>query len=106
VDFLRQYFRRVKTPDDLIENRMFAYTNDNVDKLNATIRKHLYKTTEPFILDEVIVMQEPLVQEMRLNGQIFTEIVYNNNEKIRVLEIIPRREVIKAEKCDEKIELE
>lgn len=81
VDFLRQYFRRVKTPDDLIENRMFAYTNDNVDKLNATIRKHLYKTTEPFILDEVIVMQEPLVQEMRLNGQIFTEIVYNNNEK-------------------------
>ena len=106
VDFLRQYFRRVKTPDDLIENRMFAYTNDNVDKLNATIRKHLYKTTEPFILDEVIVMQEPLVQEMRLNGQIYTEIVYNNNEKIRVLDIVPRREVIKAEKCDEKIEIE
>lgn len=104
--FLRRYFERVKTPEDLMENRMFAYTNSNVDKLNAVIRKHLYKTTEPFVLDEVIVMQEPLVQEMRQAGQTFTEILYNNNEKIRVLEITQRTEVIKAEKCDEKISID
>lgn len=106
TDLLRAYFSRVKTPDDLMENRMFAYTNDNVDKLNQVIRKHLYKTTDPFVLDEVIVMQEPLVQEMRLNGQTFTEIIYNNNEQIRVLEIVPRTEVIKAERCDEKISID
>lgn len=105
-EFLRRYFSRVKTPEDLMENRMFAYTNNNVDKLNAVIRKNLYKTTEPFILDEVIVMQEPLVQEMRMAGQTFTEIIYNNNEQIRVLEIIPRTEILKAEKCDQKISLD
>lgn len=99
-DFLRRYFSRVKTPDDLNNNRMFAYTNANVDKLNAVIRKHLYKTDQPFIVGEVVVMQEPLVTEGRVNGVSFVEVIYNNNEQIKILEIIPRSDTIKADRCD------
>ncbi|UQJ95804.1 DNA helicase [Klebsiella phage CPRSB] len=99
-DFLRRYFSRVKTPDDLNNNRMFAYTNANVDKLNAVIRKHLYKTDQPFIVGEVVVMQEPLVTEGRVNGVSFVEVIYNNNEQIKILEIIPRSDTIKADRCE------
>ncbi|WP_459566875.1 SH3 domain-containing protein, partial [Enterobacter hormaechei] len=74
--------------------------NANVDKLNAVIRKHLYKTDQPFIVGEVVVMQEPLVTEGRVNGVSFVEVIYNNNEQIKILEIIPRSDTIKADRCD------
>lgn len=99
--FLLNYFSKVKTPDDLFQNRMFAYTNENVDKLNSTIRKYLYKTEEPFIVDEVIVMQEPLIAEMYMDGKKFTEIIYNNNEQIQIDQIIPRTETIRVKMCDQ-----
>lgn len=104
-DFLRAYFQHVKTPDDLMENRMFAYTNENVDKLNAVIRKHLLKTTDPFIVGEIIVMQEPLVQEGTLNGVSFVEILYNNNERIIIEEIQERTDPLFAKGCDQKSEI-
>ena len=104
--FLIDYFKRVKTPEDFKNIRMFGYTNDTVDKLNAIIRKHIYKTEEPFVVDEIIVMQEPLVQEQNIGGQKFTEIIYNNNEWIRVLDIIPRKETLRAVQCNDTIEIE
>lgn len=104
-DFLRAYFQHVKTPDDLMENRMFAYTNENVDKLNAVIRKHLLKTTDPFVVGEIIVMQEPLVQEGTLNGVSFVEILYNNNERIIIEEIQERTDPLFAKGCDQKSEI-
>ncbi|QFR55893.1 DNA helicase [Yersinia phage JC221] len=105
-DFLTRYFQLVKKPDDLHNVRMFAYMNENVDKLNSTIRKYLYKTTEPFIVDEVIVMQEPLVEELRMGGQTFTEIVYNNNEQIRIERITPRSDTYTALKCNESVTID
>lgn len=105
-DFLRRYFELVKTPDDLENVRMFAYMNDNVDKLNATIRKYLYKTTEPFIVGEVVVMQEPLVQEMIIDGKKFTDIIFNNNENVRIDRIVHRTETIKAARCTDSVTID
>lgn len=104
--FLMQYFRTVKTPDDLFENRMFAYTNENVDKLNDVIRRNLYKTQDPFIVNEIIVMQEPLVEEATIGGVKFTEIIYNNNEQIRVDRITKRTEKLRAKMCDQTVDID
>ncbi|QDH49166.1 DNA helicase [Pantoea phage Phynn] len=106
TSLLRRYFTVVKSVDDLAENRMFAYTNDNVDKLNAVIRKHLYKTTEPFMKDEIIVMQEPLVSEAMIGGVKFTEIILNNNEQVKIIDIIPRHEKIRAKMMTDTLELD
>lgn len=84
ANFLKKYFSIVKTPDDLFENRMLAFTNKSVDNLNRVIRKHLYKTEVPFIKDEVLVMQEPLIKTHTFEGKKFTETIFNNGELIRV----------------------
>lgn len=106
TSLLRRYFGTVKSADDLQENRMFAYTNDNVDKLNSVIRKNLYKTQEPFMKDEVIVMQEPLVVELNVGGVKFTEIILNNNEQVRIVDIIPRKESIRVKMCDRPLDID
>lgn len=105
-DYLRQYFKMVKTPEDLQNIRMFAYTNENVDKLNAIIRKHLYKTEEPFIEGEVVVMQEPLVNEVTVGGVTFTDVIFNNNEQVRVERITRRTDTFTVPKCDESLTID
>lgn len=84
-DFMINYFDIVKSPDDLYNNRMCAYTNKSVDTLNSIIRKKLYKATDPFIVGEVLVMQEPLTTELKLDGKTFYEIIFNNGQLVRVI---------------------
>ena len=84
ANFLNKFFEIVKTPDDLFENRMFAFTNKSIDNLNKIIRKRLYNTDEPFIVGEVIVMQEPLVRTHQFEGKKFTEVMLNNGELVRI----------------------
>lgn len=87
---MRHYFSVVKTPEDLLNNRFAAFTNASVDKLNQIIRKHLYKTTEPFIKDEVVVMQEPLLKTVKYQGQKITEILFNNGQFVKVKEVVQK----------------
>lgn len=103
--FLTKYFEMVKTPEDLLKNRMCAYTNSSVDKLNKLIRKRIYKTDDPFVVDEIVVMQEPLVSETIVGGQKFTEVIFNNNERVQIIEIAERTEVLKCKAVDHSVEL-
>lgn len=84
--FMQKYFEIVKTPQDLMENRMLAYTNSSVTTLNKIIRKRIYGTDEPFVNDEVLVMQEPVMKTHSFEGKSFTEIVYNNGELVRIID--------------------
>ncbi|UTY64256.1 AAA family ATPase [Enterobacter phage Entb_45] len=83
-DFMMQYFQVVKSPEDLFETRMLAFTNKSVEKLNNIIRRKLYETETPFINNEVIVMQEPFIKELEFDGKKFSEIVFNNGEMVRI----------------------
>ncbi|QPI17975.1 DNA helicase [Pectobacterium phage POP12] len=103
--FMTSYLSEVKTPDDLIETRMLAYTNDNVDKLNAVIRKHVYKTTEHFVLGEIVVMQEPLVSEQTFQGTKFVEVIFNNGEQVRINQITKRNETLRAAGVSDSLDL-
>lgn len=82
--FLTHYFKTVKTRDDIFENRILAFTNKSVDQLNKIVRKNMYNTTEAFIKDEIIVMQEPLMVSLKFEGKTFKEIIFNNGEQLRV----------------------
>lgn len=84
-DFMLNYFEIVKAPEDLFENRMLAFTNKSVDKLNAIIRRRLYETDKPFIVGEIVVMQEPLIKELQYDGKKFSEILFNNGQNVRIL---------------------
>ncbi|WDS61560.1 DNA helicase [Cronobacter phage vB_Cdu_VP8] len=81
------YFDLVKTPEDLLANRWMAYTNKSVDMLNRYIRRKVYKTDKPFIHDEVIVMQEPYMVELKLGAETFKEVIFSNGEQLRILQI-------------------
>lgn len=85
ASFMQKYFEIVKTPEDLLETRMLAYTNASVDSLNKIIRKRIYGTDEPFINGEILVMQEPLIRQHTFNGQKITEVKFNNGELVEVL---------------------
>lgn len=87
-DFMMNYFDIVKAPEDLYENRMLAYTNKSVDKLNGIIRRKLYETETPFIKNEVIVMQEPHIKELEFDGKKFAEIVFNNGQLVRIKDAV------------------
>lgn len=95
-NFMMQYFDIVRTPEDMFENRMYAYTNKSVDTLNSIIRRKIYKTEEPFIVGEVLVMQEPFMREMKFEGKKFTEIIFNNGQQIRVLNATQTSTFLKA----------
>ncbi|WWS24586.1 hypothetical protein vBKpnAMK4_00393 [Klebsiella phage vB_Kpn_AM_K4] len=82
------YFNLVKTPEDLFENRMLAFTNKSVDKLNEIIRRRIYETERPFVVGEIVVMQEPLTKELKFEGKKFSEILFNNGQFVRILDAV------------------
>lgn len=84
--FFQKYFSIVKTPEDLFETRMLAYTNKSVDNLNKIIRKKIYETTDDFINNEVVVMQEPLIKSVQYEGKTFSEVIFNNGEYVKVID--------------------
>lgn len=98
--FMASYFDVVKSPDDLFETRMFAYTNDSVDTLNSIIRKRLYSTEEPFIEGEIVVMQEPLINEITFEGKRYQEIIFNNGELIEIKSIKKHSKQLKCQNVD------
>lgn len=95
-DYMMDYFEIVKSPEDLFENRMMAFTNKSVDKLNSIIRRKLYQTEDDFIVGEVVVMQEPLMKTFKLDGKKFTELLFNNGQCVRILDAIKTSTFVKA----------
>lgn len=95
-DYMMKYFDVVKDADMLLENRMYAYTNKSVDKLNGIIRRKLYETDQPFIAGEILVMQEPLMKELKFEGKTFTEVIYNNGQLVKVRMATPNTVFLSA----------
>lgn len=85
-DFMVNYFSIVKSLDDLFENRVMAFTNKSVDKLNSIIRKKIFETDKDFIVGEIIVMQEPLIKTYKIDGKPVSEIIFNNGQLVRIIE--------------------
>lgn len=77
--FIDKYLSIVKTPEDAIENRIIAYTNNKVNELNSIIRKHIYKTDLQIIEGEFLVLQQAVVK-----GEAA---IFNNGEILKVLEV-------------------
>lgn len=84
-DFMMKYFEIVKDPEDMFENKMFAFTNKSVDKLNSIIRRRILETEDAFIKGEVIVMQEPLIKELEFEGKRFNDLKFNNGQYVRIV---------------------
>lgn len=100
-EFMTRYFEAVKTPEDLLENRILAYTNKSVEKLNEIVRKRVYNTDEPVIVDEILVTQEPLIEYLRdERGKKIPNVIFNNGEMIRVKEVIPREFTLRCTGVD------
>ena len=90
--FMKEYFNRVKTPEDLLKHKMMAYTNEVVDTFNGLIRQKVYNTTEPVVEGELLVMQEPVYHSLEFEGKKITELKFHNGETVKVLEIVGGRE--------------
>ncbi|ADM79886.1 Dda DNA helicase [Aeromonas phage phiAS5] len=85
ANLMKVYLSKVKTPEDLLNYRMLAYTNEVVNSFNRVIRKQVYQTTEPFIDSEYLVMQEPVIRETDVGGETFTETLLNNGETVKII---------------------
>lgn len=94
--YMMNYFNVVKTPEDLFENRMMAFTNKSVDKLNSIIRRKLLETEKPFVKDEVIVLQEPFTKTYKLDGKNMTEMLFNNGQFVRIRDAVETSTFVKA----------
>lgn len=103
--FLDNYFKIVKDADDLFETRGFAYTNKSVNKFNEIVRKILYKTEYPFIKDEVLVMQAPLINSVKYEGKSYQEIIFNNGELCRVIDVQETNKVLRCRGTDFKLDV-
>lgn len=80
---LDTYLSKVNSPEDLLDYRILAYTNDCVDTFNGIIREHVYNTTEPFIPGEYLVTQMPV---MVSNGK-YPVCVIENGEVVKILDV-------------------
>lgn len=87
---LNALFKKLTCPEDLMNYRAFAFTNNIVNKINTEIRKHVYNATEPFVDGEFLVMQEP-VMEGEGKNQIA---VITNGEIVRIKEGSIQRKTI------------
>lgn len=78
-DFIRKYLDIVKNPEDALKNRIVAYTNYVVDCFNEVIRKNVYNTNEQFVIGELLVLQQALIQN--------DTTIFSNGEIVKVLDI-------------------
>lgn len=76
--------KKVKCPEDLLNYRLLAYTNNVVDRMNAVVRRHVYNTSEPFVDNEYLVMQQPVTKEEEVDGTMCTVVVLNNGEIVKI----------------------
>jgi ATP-dependent exoDNAse (exonuclease V) alpha subunit len=77
------YLSKIKTPEDLMDYRILAYTNDCVDYFNDLILKEVYKTNDPYVAGEYLVTQQPVMQTV---GK-FPECIIDNGEVVKILEV-------------------
>lgn len=82
--YFKLFFNKVRKPDDLLDYRMLSYTNEIVDKCGNAIRSEIYKTCEPFIEGEYLVMQSPVVKKEKYKGIDITETVFHNGQIVQI----------------------
>lgn len=82
--FFEQYFKIVKTLDDCHKTKIMCYTNKNVQKLNEIVRKNILKTDDPYVKDEILILQEPVSKTYTYNGKELSETIFNNGEAIKI----------------------
>ena len=82
--FFERYFKIVKTLDDCSSTKIMCYTNKNVQKLNQIVRKNLLKTEDPYVKDEILILQEPVSKTYTYNGKELSETIFNNGEAIKI----------------------
>lgn len=95
-EFFGHYFEKVKTKEDMLNNRILAFTNDSVDKINDFVHKRIFKTDEPFVVGEYLVIQEPLSKDVRIGRKTLKEIIYNNGTILKVLGITKHQQQFTA----------
>ncbi|AIA64849.1 Dda-like helicase [Cronobacter phage S13] len=89
--YFKLFFTKVKQPDDLLNFRMLAFTNDIVDKCNTAIRSEIYKTEEPYVPGEYLVLQQPVVIKEKYKGIEVVETLFNNGQIVQIEDL--RKEV-------------
>lgn len=104
--FLRSYFDFVKTPEDFFENRLMAYKNSNVNALNDSVRKFIFKTKDPFIIGETLVMQKPLVRSMIIDGAKLDVMLLENGEYVKIERIQKINKTFTARDVKDSVEIE
>ena len=82
--YFRLFFSKVKKPDDLLDYRMLSFTNDVVDKCNTAIREEIYKTDEPYVPGEFLVMQCPVVLKEKYKGIEVVDTLFNNGQIVQI----------------------
>ncbi len=83
-EFVTKFFEFVNS-DDFRENiyhaRCVAFTNDCVDKINASVRQHLHGADVPeFIEGEVLIAQESYGTQY--------ESIYRNSEELEIISLV------------------
>lgn len=82
--YMKLFFNKVKKPDDLLDYRMLAFTNDVVDKCNEAIRDQIYKTDYPFLVGEYLVLQQPVVLKEKFKGLEVVDTLFNNGQIVQI----------------------
>lgn len=78
------FFNKVKKPDDLLDYRFLAFTNDTVNKSNKVIRDEIYKTEKPYTEGEYLVMQAPVVIKEKFKGFEAVNTLFNNGQTVQI----------------------
>lgn len=99
--FIDSYFEHVKTPEDLLNNRMVAFSNDHVDQLNLNIRKRIYNTEELFIKDEILVAQKPCIERCPITNR--SSIIFDNGTYLRIQQVEEAEEIIRVPEVPEAV---
>lgn len=82
--YFKLFFNKVKKPDDLLDYRMMAFTNEIVDKCNVAIREEIYKADDPFVPGEYLVLQNPVVIKETFKGITVVDTLFNNGQIVQI----------------------
>lgn len=84
TSLMTKYFEYVKTPEDMLKYRILSYTNDSVNKFNGLVRQRIYNTTDHVVVNEYLILQQPLYREMKYQGMEIKELVFHNGQTVQV----------------------
>lgn len=81
-EFLNQFFDKVSSPEEAINNRIIAYTNNTVNRLNSIAREIVYRTTDQIIKNEILVLQQAVIRN--------DETIFSNGELVKIIDFVEK----------------